>query len=426
LSRLEGVAVNDLAVNDRRIERRALKAWAPGAERSCMVSSKLGGGRLAASAHPMIDRAATDPRSAEDMMRWVGVVMFVLGSAVLWASLPLPDPNTSDHPAIRIVALLLVLGAVFVALLRPGRRWVSRISVIYGILLISTLMAVTRPIEATPFFYLWPMVFSAYFCSRREVAADLVLMWVTLGLALFIWSHDPAKLDLFMGTGVSVTLTTIVVKMLAEHVSETIDRLVRAADTDYLTGLLNRRAFDAEFHEQSDRARRNGLSLTLAMFDLDHFKQINDRYGHAGGDKVLCDFAALLERELRGGDTLARVGGEEFAVVLFGVDLDEGVAFAERIGRELQAQPDGPALSASAGVATLSERESTPEVLLLVADRALYAAKSAGRRRVAVWRDGETRVAAHMPLAPLRHDAHASADYGVSAALRDPVSAGSA
>lgn len=401
-----------------------------------MASSKLGAGRLAASAHPMIDRAATDPRSAEDMMRWVGVAMFVLGSAVLWATFPLPDPNTSDHPAMRVIAVLLVLGAVFVGIMRPGRRWVSRAGVIYGILLVSTLMAVTRPIEATPFFYLWPMVFSAYFCSRREVLADLVLMWVTLGLALFIWSEDPAKLDLFMGTGVSVTLTTIVVKMLAEHVTEVIDRLVLAADTDYLTGLLNRRAFDAEFHDQCDRARRNRLPLALAMFDLDHFKQINDRHGHAGGDRVLCDFAALLERELRGGDTLARVGGEEFAIVLFGVGLEEGVAFAERIGHQLrvQARPDGPALSASAGVAALSERESTPEALLLVADRALYAAKSAGRRRVAVWQDDETRVAAHMPVAPARDGAEphpraggdASADYRARTALSSPVSAGSA
>ncbi len=404
-----------------------------------MASTKLGRGRLAARTH--LDRAVTDPRSADDLMRWVGVAMFVLGSAVLWATLPLPDPNTSDHPAIRIVAGLLALGAVFVWLLRPGRRWVSRITVIYGILLVSALMAVTRPIEATPFFYLWPMVFSAYFCSRREVIADLVLMWVTLGVALFVWAHDPAKPDLFMGAGISVTLTTLVVRLLAEHVTAVISELVRAADTDYLTGLLNRRAFDAEFHEQVDRALRNRLPLALAMFDLDHFKQINDRHGHAGGDRVLCDFAALLERELRGGDTLARVGGEEFAVVLFGVGLDDGVAFAERIGRELrrQAHVDGPALSASAGVAALCERERTPEALLLVADRALYAAKTAGRRRVAVWRDGATRVEAHMSGAPRHvehgshgHDVgaearpHAGAGAGGSAAPAPPVSAGSA
>ena len=340
-----------------------------------------------------------DPRAAEGLMRWVGVAMFLLGSVTLLATLPLPDPNTSDHPAITIVAGLLALGAIIVALLRPGRRWVSRFATIYGVVLVSVLMAVTRPIEATPFFYLWPMVFSAYFCSRREVAADLVLLWVTLGVALFVWSADPMKPVMFLGVGVSVTLTTIVVKLLADHITSVIGALARAADTDYLTGLLNRRAFDLEFGEQHDHAQRSGLPLALAMFDLDHFKQINDRFGHASGDHALCDFAALLERELRGGDTLARVGGEEFAVILFGVGLDDAVAFAARIGAEL-ARPvgaDRPALSASAGVAALSERDATPEALLLVADRALYAAKAAGRRCVGVWRDGATQVESKLP-----------------------------
>ncbi len=361
-----------------------------------MASPKPARGTL--GVHPMIDQASVDPRSAEHLMRWVGVVMFLLGSATLFAMLPLPDPNTSDHPAIRIIAGLLAAGAVFVWWLRPGRRWVSRVGVVYGILLVSALMAVTRPIEATPFFYLWPLVFSAYFCDRREVAFDLVLMWVTLGLALFIWSHDPMKLGEFIAVGVSVTLITLVVKLLADHVTLVIRRLEQAAETDYLTGLLNRRAFDAAFHEQCERARRNRLPLALAMFDIDHFKQINDRRGHAGGDLVLQDFAALLQRELRGGDTLARVGGEEFAIVLFGVGLDDGVAFAERIGRQLceRRREDDSVPSASAGVAALSEQAATPEALLLVADRALYAAKAAGRRRVAVWRDGATRVEALM------------------------------
>jgi diguanylate cyclase (GGDEF)-like protein len=363
-----------------------------------MTSTKPGGGRLGAALRS-IDERVYDPSSADELMRWVGVAMFVLGSLTLLATLPMPDPNTSDHPAIKIIAGLSILGALFVWLFRPGRRWVSRIAVTYGILLVSALMAITRPIEATPFFYLWPMVFSAYFCSRREVCFDLVLMWVTLGLALFIWSHDPMKLGMFIAAGVSVTLTTLVVKLLADHVSAVISQLVRAADTDYLTGLRNRRAFDMEFHRQCDRATRSGVPLALTMFDLDHFKQINDRHGHAAGDRVLRDFAVLLERELRGGDTLARVGGEEFAVVLFGVGLDDGVAFAERIGRELRERSggEGPALSASAGVAALTAEQCTPEALLLVADRALYAAKAAGRRRVAIWDGGVTRVEAKLP-----------------------------
>jgi diguanylate cyclase (GGDEF)-like protein len=337
----------------------------------------------------------SDPREAEGLMRGVGVAMFLLGSMTLLATLPLPDPITSDRPAIEAVAALLGVGALFVWLLRPNRRWVSRVAVVYA--LVSALMAVTRPIESTPFFYLWPMVYSAYFFSRREAALDLVLMWVTLALALFVWSDDAEKAVLFIGVGTSVTLTTAVVRMLGEHVSAVIGQLARTAATDYLTGLLNRRSFDEQFLGQIDRARRSQLPLALVLLDLDHFKQVNDRHGHAAGDDALRDFADLLERELRGGDTLARIGGEEFAVVLFGVELEAACAYAERIGRKLHTRAgDGPVLSLSAGVAGLGDSEDTPSTLLLAADRALYGAKRAGRCRVAVWDQGSITVG--MPM----------------------------
>lgn len=358
-----------------------------------MVRRRLDIGAIFGRANA-VPRGSSDPREAEELMRRVGVAMFLLGSIALLATLGLPDPNTSDHPAIELIAALLGLGAVLVWTMRPHRRWVSRLAVVYWILLVSALMSVERPIEATPFFYLWPMVFSAYFFSRAEVAVDLTIMWVTLGVALFVWSADSEKLDLLMGTGVSVTLITAVVKLLAERVSAVIGQLAEMASTDYLTGLLNRRAFDEEFLRQVDRARRSQLPLAVAVFDLDHFKQVNDRFGHAAGDRALCIFAALLAREQRGGDTLARIGGEEFAVVLFGVGTGDALAFAERIGRELR-EPgtgQGPALSTSAGVAALSEDEQTPSALLVAADRALYAAKAAGRRRAAVWEHGTIRV----------------------------------
>jgi diguanylate cyclase (GGDEF)-like protein len=327
-------------------------------------------------------------------MRRVGAAMFLVGAATLLATLTLPDPDPSDHPAIRVVAVLLALGAVVVLTVRVYRIWVVRLSVVYGILLVSTLMAVARPIEATPFFYLWPMLFSAYFFSRRDVAIDLFVMWSTLAIALFVWSNDPTKPVMFMGVGVSVTLTAVVVTLLREHLTTVIGQLASASATDYLTGLLNRRAFDVELRRQIDRAQRSRLPLALALFDLDHFKQINDRFGHAMGDRALSDFAALLRREQRRGDTLARIGGEEFAVVLFGADLDDAHGFAERIGHELHRlmTAEGMELSASAGVAALGDGELTPSALLVAADRALYAAKTAGRDRVAVWARGSIEL----------------------------------
>lgn len=334
-------------------------------------------------------------------MRKVGVAMFFVGAITLLATLSLPDPDPSDHSAIGLIAGLLALGGVAVIVMNPLRlRWM-RVCVIYGILLVSALMAVTRPIEATPFFYLWPMLFSAYFFTRRDVIVDLSVMWVTLAVALFVFSVDPMKAVLFMGVGVSVSLTCVVVMLLRERLTRAIGELEQASATDYLTGLLNRRAFDAEFLRQIERARRSQCRLSIVLFDLDHFKQINDRLGHAAGDVALRRFAALLQEEHRTGDSLARIGGEEFAAVLFDTDSDSALEFAERLGRRL-AEPseDGSQLSTSAGIAELSDRQSTPSDLLNAADRALYHAKQAGRRRIAVWADGSVEVCKRLDVLP--------------------------
>jgi diguanylate cyclase (GGDEF)-like protein len=365
------------------------------AERLAMATVKPIVAALSDRADPAI-RAQPDSSEIDDFafMRRVGVAMFLLGSTTLLATLTLPDPDPSDHHAIKIIAGLLALGAVAAWMVGTDQRWIVRLYVVYGIVVVSALMAVARPIEATPFFYLWPMLFSAYFFTRREVAIDLAIMWVTLGMALFVWSVDPMKQVLFMGVGVSVTLTAVVVTLLRERLTDVIGQLAEASATDYLTGLLNRRAFDAEFWQQIDRAQRSRVPLALVLFDLDHFKQVNDRFGHAAGDHALHEFAMLLKHEQRSGDTLARIGGEEFAVVLFGVDHDHGVAFAERIGRELERSSleRQPALSASAGVVELSVDEQTPSALLVAADRALYGAKAAGRHRVGVSEHGSIRV----------------------------------
>jgi diguanylate cyclase (GGDEF)-like protein len=338
---------------------------------------------------------ASTPGADFRFMRRMGVAMFLVGCLTLLATLTLPDPNPSDHTAIEVIAALLALGAVAAGAVRVERIGVVHVWVLYGIVLVSALMAVTRPIEATPFFYLWPMVFSAYFFSRRAVALDLLVMWVTLGVALFAWSHDPMKQVMFMGVGVSVTLTVIVVTLLGERLTQLIAELARASNTDHLTGLLNRRAFDADLKAQVERALRTGTPLALVLFDLDHFKDVNDRYGHHAGDQLLCDFSALLADERRGGDTLARIGGEEFTVVLFDAGPAEAVAFAQRIGDRLRERTHARELplSTSAGVAALADTGEDPADLLLGADRALYAAKAAGRRRVAVWRHDEMTIA---------------------------------
>ena len=160
---------------------------------------------------------------------------------------------------------------------------------------------------------------------------------------------------------------------------------------DALTGLLNRRALQ-EQHSQEQLARRSSDAaatppLALVLMDLDHFKRINDTHGHAAGDAVLRDFAVALRSGLRSGDTLARIGGEEFALLMPGATADQATRRVQGL-RDIVARWDlgslGEAVTFSAGVAVAAPGRESLEALLDAADRALYQAKRAGRDRTVV------------------------------------------
>lgn len=166
---------------------------------------------------------------------------------------------------------------------------------------------------------------------------------------------------------------------------------VRALATqDPLTGLPNRRHFMARLREEFDRIKRyQDLPVSVVMLDLDWFKQVNDRYGHAAGDAVLRYFADLIQAEVRKLDTPGRLGGEEFAILLPGTHVTEAAAFAERLRRNLASRVIATAagdipVTASLGIASLWARDASPEAALGRADAALYRAKALGRNRVEI------------------------------------------
>jgi two-component system, cell cycle response regulator len=169
---------------------------------------------------------------------------------------------------------------------------------------------------------------------------------------------------------------------------EALRELRRLATRDALTGLLNRRAFDTLLAAEVDRSRRLGHQLALAIFDLDHFKAINDTHGHAAGDLVLAAAARTLESGVRSIDRVARIGGEELAVVLLETDGVVAVEVVQRLVAALRACAVKVAsgavvgFTASAGVAVFQSSTDTEADLLAAADEALYAAKGAGRDRV--------------------------------------------
>ncbi len=164
--------------------------------------------------------------------------------------------------------------------------------------------------------------------------------------------------------------------------------LERLANTDTLTGLSNRRHFTSTLEAELRRALRHERPLSLIVLDLDRFKQVNDRFGHGMGDRVLVSAARAIEEVVREVDLVGRLGGEEFAVLVPETDLNGAFRLAERIRAGIAAagvpDPRGQALrvTASLGVATLGVSGSDADTLLLAADNALYEAKGNGRNRV--------------------------------------------
>ncbi len=174
----------------------------------------------------------------------------------------------------------------------------------------------------------------------------------------------------------------------ALKLGETLEALRQLATRDQLTGLLNRREFDRIMAEEAERCRRFGQPLALVMVDIDHFKAVNDTHGHQAGDAVLRAIAKTLTGQLRTVDRVARIGGEEFALVLMQTGRSAATEVAQRVVEAVAASPvvieSGASLrlTISAGVAVLPDDVSWLELLIGAADRSLFAAKRGGRNRV--------------------------------------------
>lgn len=180
------------------------------------------------------------------------------------------------------------------------------------------------------------------------------------------------------------------------------EHLARQAATDPLTGLANRRTLTETFERHRAHADRHERPLTLLIADLDHFKELNDNHGHGAGDRALIEFARLLTECARGGDVVARIGGEEFAWLMPDTDLPSALAAGERLRALCERTAFGPSarITCSAGVGRLRRGESETG-LIARCDEALYRAKGAGRNRVEATEDGTDPAGPPDPAKPL-------------------------
>ena len=173
-------------------------------------------------------------------------------------------------------------------------------------------------------------------------------------------------------------------------------RLLRSGFTDYLTGWYNRRYLQVRVNEEIARARRDNTHLVCLMLDIDHFKRVNDSWGHAAGDVVLQELAIRIESQVRASDVAARYGGEEFVILLPNTDNESGRRLAERVRKAIAAAPvdlpngDTVSMTASIGIASVQPDPEANDLkilgdsLIARADVALYRAKSDGRDQIAI------------------------------------------
>ena len=161
-----------------------------------------------------------------------------------------------------------------------------------------------------------------------------------------------------------------------------LEQVQELAATDALTGIANRYTFQNDLDRELERAARAGEDVGLAMLDIDHFKRLNDAYGHQAGDQVLRQVAVALSAESRKYDTIARYGGEEFALILPATNRAETRSIVDRLRREIAEAEGKPSVTISAGLATFPTDATTVDELVAAADEALYESKRAGRNRV--------------------------------------------
>jgi len=249
--------------------------------------------------------------------------------------------------------------------------------------LIIALNVITADISTgAQLFYLWPVLYTANFLSRKIIYLCLLAVDGGSAANFVLVGGDDAAAD-WAALVLAMTMIAVVVYSLRSRADKLLRVLEDQALADALTGLANRRSFDDELARAGVRAERRAEPLALLTIDLDHFKAINDTWGHAVGDQALQAVAQAMQAVAREEDVTARLGGDEF-VMLLRADADGALRVAQalraRVSETTTLACGAPTLSI--GVAVLPDDADTVEGLMKASDAALYEAKSAGRDRI--------------------------------------------
>ncbi len=337
--------------------------------------------------------ARLDPASERELAATLLAAIAIAGAAFGFLTYLLPHPDGTDFVAPSVAFAASIAAGLALWVRRRTAPWlvISLVAALGSLVVAVAMISVPGRSAAYVTYFVWLGIFAFYFLRPRWALAQTAWIAALYGVAV-VADDQSAPLELWLN-GVATTLGVgLLVLALRTRITALVGRLELTARTDQLTGLPNRRAFDERLAGELARLDRSGEKVALLILDLDHFKALNDTAGHISGDRALAAVADVIRSSVRGADWPARIGGDEFAVVLPGADENEALQVAERIsdGIELTFAAAEVPLAVSVGGAAGSGAQIDAETLHSEADRALYDAKRRGgsavsfRRPVAV------------------------------------------
>jgi diguanylate cyclase (GGDEF)-like protein len=277
------------------------------------------------------------------------------------------------------MALVLAMSAVIIDVWRTGRYKAASLGV--TIFYTGGMLATVYLRGVSLVYWVYPTMIAAYFVLRPSWALAINSVGVLALVGILVGQLEVVNLLTIV---VTIALVNLFAYIFAYRTGLQTKKLHTAVELDFLTSVGNRRALDRKLAEYAQERRPHPESCLL-LLDLDHFKQVNDQYGHPAGDMVLIRLAELMRRHTRSSDRIFRYGGEEFAIMASGAGLNAAAVLAEGLRAAVASATllDGHPITISIGVAYM-DKADTPAGWLAQADKLLYAAKQGGRNAVRV------------------------------------------
>jgi diguanylate cyclase (GGDEF)-like protein len=329
------------------------------------------------------------------------LIAYVIALPFLHAAIGASTARSETSVGLGAALVSTIVSGAVLLLVRRGayRRWISFVTSAYDVTIVSLLLAALLAVGKTHLAAASPVVFPVYLvaltatCLRYDprvcVVSGLLAAAQYGAVVAYAGTHWTADASFSWGDQISRIVLLLAATLLAAVIVSRSVRLRRLSSYDGLTQLHNRAYFEERLIEELLRASRYGRSLSVAILDVDGFKQFNDAYGHPAGDAALRTVAGALRGSARRSDIVARYGGEEFVIILTETGVNEAVAKLDALREEVGKLPiETPRaswpgkLTVSAGVASWPDDGAWPDELLHAADDRLLAAKRAGRNRV--------------------------------------------